>query len=344
MVEQNNRDITPDPKGKGKGKEASAAPPSDAQTAPEDERALHQQSDRDAPPSSSFASRLAASAANLSRTALTPSSATENIRNGATRGKLSPGTTSTSARGSGSYSDTAMYRSSNSVNPGTAMGFSSATGTSTAGGQQYDDFMDAQAQAVFDGPSRPQSSAEVQESNSGTLLVSEYNQHIPSSSGIKSDFQQQEARDGQGVVELLNSLDPDDFDGIHDDLQTYISPKEELSLKRALFDDNHGRPTSNWTRLLDFEPHFLGGGGPTELLQHFGVADVQQARAMWMESWNDVLTSYTDEVWGDLGSLAREAHQEIEEAREHETGATTGPGEMQALQRLRQILAHVRGH
>ncbi|KAK1503186.1 uncharacterized protein CCOS01_17044 [Colletotrichum costaricense] len=343
MVEQNSRDAVSSPSDKGKGKEASTVPPSDVQTAPDDGTALHQQGDRNTPPNSSFASRLTASAASLSRSALTASSATETIRNGTTGAKVSPGTSSYSAQGSGSHRDTATYRSPSSANPGTATGFGSATGLSTAGGQQYEDFMDAQAQAVLDDPSQPQRSAEVQESNSGIVLVSEHTQHTPLSSGIKSDFQIQEANDGLGVVDLLNSLELDGFDVNDDDLQTHISPEEELSLKRALFDDAHGRTASNWTSLLDFQPHFLNGDDPSELLQHFGVADVQQARAMWMESWNDVLTSYTDEVWGDLGSLARQAHQEIEGARGDGTEATTGPDEMQALQRLRQILAHVRG-
>ncbi|KXH33869.1 hypothetical protein CNYM01_05119 [Colletotrichum nymphaeae SA-01] len=343
MVEQNSRDAASSPPGKGKGKEASTIPSSDVQTAPDDGPALHQQGDRDTPPNSSFASRLTASAASLSRTVLTASSATETIRNGTTGAKVSPRTSSYSAQGSGSHRDTATYRSSSSVNPGIATGFSSATGLSTAGGQQYEDFMDAQAQAVLDDSSQPQRSAEVQENNSGTVLVSEHSQHMPPSSGSKSDIQIQEAKDGLGVFDLLNSLESDGFDVNDDDLQAYISPEEELSLRRALFDDAHGRPASNWSSLLDFQPQFLSGDDPSELLQHFGVTDVQQARAMWMESWNHVLTSYTDEVWGDLGSLARQAHQEIEEARGDSTEATTGPGEMQALLRLRQILAHVRG-
>lgn len=343
MAEQNSRDAISSPKGKGKGKEASTAPPSDVQAAPDDGTVLRQQGDRDTPLNSSFASRLTASAASLSRMALTASSATETIRNGTTGAKVSPGTSSYSAQGSGSHRDIATYRSPRSVNTGTVVGFSSATSVSTASGQQYEDFMDAQAQAVLDGHSQPQRSAQVQESNSGTVLVSEYGQHMPLSSGIQSDCQEQEAKDGLGVVELLDSLESDDFDGNDDDLQTSISSEEELSLRRALFDDNHGRPASNWACLLDFQPYFLNGDDPAELLRHFGVADVQQARAMWMDSWKDVLTSYTDEVWGDLGSLARQAHQEIEEARGDGTEATAGPGEMQALQRLRQILAHVRG-
>ncbi|KAK1725819.1 uncharacterized protein BDZ83DRAFT_751454 [Colletotrichum acutatum] len=343
MVEQNSRDAISSPQGKGKGKETSIAPPSDVQPAPGDGTALHQQGDRDAPLNSSFASRLTASAASLSRTALTASSATETIRSGTMGAKVSPGTSSDSAQGSGSHRDTAAYRSPSTMNPSTATGFSSATGLSTAGGQQYQDFMDAQAQAVLDDLSQPQRSAEAQESNSGTVLVSEYSQYMPLSAGTKSDFQKQEVKDGQGVVELLDSLELDDFDVNGDDLQTYISPEEELSLRRALFDEKHKEPAFNWASLLDFQPHFLNGDDPSELLQHFGVADVQQARAMWMESWNDVLTSYTDEVWGDLGSLARQAHQEIEEARGDGTETTTGHGEMQALQRLRQILAHVRG-
>ncbi|OHE91760.1 hypothetical protein CORC01_12934 [Colletotrichum orchidophilum] len=340
MDQQDDREATSRPK--GKGKEASTSPSSAIQTAPNNGRVQHQQGDGDAPSTSSFASRLTASAASLSRAALTARPATETILNEILRVKLSPGTSSSSAQGSGSHRDTATYRSPSSVNPGTLMTFNSSPGISIAGGQHYEDFM--AARAVCKDPSQLRRPAEDQGSNSGTVFISEPSEHNSLPSGTKSDCQEQEARDGLDVGELLNSLDSDGHDATDNDLQTFISPQEEASLRRALFDDSHGRPVANWARLLDFQPHFLEGDNITELVQHFGVDDVLQARAMWMESWNDVLTGYTDEVWGDFGSLAREAHQEIEEACEHGTAATTDPSGMQALQRLRQILAHVRGH
>ncbi|KAF4414087.1 hypothetical protein CFRS1_v008658 [Colletotrichum fructicola] len=101
------------------------------------------------------------------------------------------------------------------------------------------------------------------------------------------------------------------------------------------------RKSSSWTMLLDFQPNLLMGDNLAEIQHHFGDVDPEQAKELWMDSWRDVFTSYTDEVWGDLGSLVREAQKEVEKAREH--GQGQGRTDMKALQRLRQILAHVRG-
>jgi hypothetical protein len=73
---------------------------------------------------------------------------------------------------------------------------------------------------------------------------------------------------------------------------------------------------------------------------HFGAVDADEARQTWISQWSRLLTSYQDEVWGDLGDLVEEARTEVqrmEEARPDEK-----PQEPKALLRLRAILGHLR--
>ncbi|KAH8593331.1 hypothetical protein B0O99DRAFT_220016 [Bisporella sp. PMI_857] len=63
------------------------------------------------------------------------------------------------------------------------------------------------------------------------------------------------------------------------------------------------------------------------------VAGIQ----LWRRQWEAVLTGYTDEVWGGLLPLVKEARKEIEEVHEGE-----GSEEPVALRRLRGILGHLR--
>ncbi len=64
-------------------------------------------------------------------------------------------------------------------------------------------------------------------------------------------------------------------------------------------------------------------------------------RSAWIDQWSQVLTSYQDEVWGELDSLVREARDEVRKLGEVEQSAPAP--EPKALIRLRAILGHLRG-
>jgi len=57
---------------------------------------------------------------------------------------------------------------------------------------------------------------------------------------------------------------------------------------------------------------------------------------VWRTQWEGVLGRYTDEVWGDLLPLVREARKEVEDIIEGK-----GTEEPVALRRLKGILGHL---
>ncbi|KAH6895098.1 hypothetical protein B0T10DRAFT_477052 [Thelonectria olida] len=167
--------------------------------------------------------------------------------------------------------------------------------------------------------------------------------HHPSSS-----VTEQEKADGAAVVSLLdgpsNELDAVLL-GAHDDLENDdgLDPATVNKLRDALFNSSHLE--SRWDDMLNFTPAFLGrpGASAEDTLLHLGTSDPEEARRIWLHQWSDVLSSYTDQVWGDLGPLAEDARKEVEELTSNEA-IPDRPAQTKALDRLRQILAHVRGH
>ncbi|KAI0430955.1 hypothetical protein F5Y09DRAFT_306286 [Xylaria sp. FL1042] len=144
--------------------------------------------------------------------------------------------------------------------------------------------------------------------------------------------------DGSDVVDLLETglvLEADDDD------VPYMTNDELSTLRRALFGE--GPPTgTGWNEVLDFVPEFISHHGNDEqLAQHLGVSNAVEARDIWFNQWGIVLSSYTDEVWGDLGPLVTAARQELQRASTTPEGATANS--LHAVRRLQQILAHVRG-
>lgn len=156
-----------------------------------------------------------------------------------------------------------------------------------------------------------------------------------------SSLERQQLEDGSDVVNLLSMPDDDMDFGLEDDS---LSPDEAERLRAALFSSHAPSPRSGWDALLDFVPSFISR--PEESsgrLQYTGTRDPVAARDTWLQQWDDVLSSYTDEVWGDLGPLVTAARAEVDELA-HETSPGLPSGETKALDRLRLILAHVRGH
>ncbi|KAG9253536.1 uncharacterized protein F5Z01DRAFT_637280 [Emericellopsis atlantica] len=156
-----------------------------------------------------------------------------------------------------------------------------------------------------------------------------------------------EARDGSGVLELLSSADALEEVYSMSENDDSVDPQAADMLRKALFEAPGSRNVP-WDHLLNFEPDFISTpkGDSNEAFNQLGTNDVDEAREMWVDQWRDVLSSYTDEVWGALEPLVVAARQEVEAAagasdtvhKDNNLKASNG-----ALQRLRMILAHVRG-
>ncbi|KAH8676374.1 hypothetical protein BX600DRAFT_202429 [Xylariales sp. PMI_506] len=131
-----------------------------------------------------------------------------------------------------------------------------------------------------------------------------------------------------------------------------ISKDESLALKEALFGIapahvTNAWQTPDWSNILDFFPEYIANGtsgwGYGEIAQHLGVSDVDQAKQIWVDQWQDVLSNYTDVVWGDLGALVDEARDQIQKIQSgNSDDSEAGLSGMKAVRRLQQILAHIR--
>ncbi len=160
---------------------------------------------------------------------------------------------------------------------------------------------------------------------------------------------EQERHDGSAVVDLLSQAD-DDAPTFHE--EPSISEGELETLRRAPLSD--GPPSaSGWDNMLNFIPDFVRSdpdGGYTQghhdswkaeqTRSTLGLAHSPEAAHVWLEQWQDVLRKYTDEVWGDLTPLVRQAREEVAEL---ETQPGRPSPDVTALLRLRQILGHIRG-
>lgn len=181
--------------------------------------------------------------------------------------------------------------------------------------------------------------------SSGPTLIAEQHRPWPTKS---SSVAEQELRDGAAVVQLLDGpsdeldavvFSPDDR--LDDD---GLTPQAAANLREALFSPTGNQSQQRWDSLLNFTPDFVNDPGASldaQLL--LGTADPVEARSIWLHQWGDVLSAYTDHVWGDLEPLAAQARKEVEQLTSKDQVSDQAP-ESKALDRLRQILAHVRGH
>ncbi|KAG8409479.1 hypothetical protein J3459_017472 [Metarhizium acridum] len=156
--------------------------------------------------------------------------------------------------------------------------------------------------------------------------------------GKDKSVTEQEALDGSDVVHFLSRPETGDLPISEEPGE--MTPSEAARLRAALFGSGSSWPF--WDQLLNFSPAFVveveGCGRDAD--SYMGTSDVGLARSTWLRHWNDVLSSYTDEVWGDLAPLATEAKEELQQytqTQESLEASTT------ALNRLRLILNHVRG-
>lgn len=151
---------------------------------------------------------------------------------------------------------------------------------------------------------------------------------------IYGSVAEQESRDGEDVLVLLaqNGATEETFEPSPDDesLDWGLSA-EQLSQLRAMTQDlfppieAHGIVDPDHP--LNLAPNFDGTYGHSpDLIES------------WREQWDGVLNYYTDEVWGDLLPLVKEARREVEDLQ-------NGPSRTEqpkALRRLGAILGHLR--
>ncbi|KAI1079409.1 hypothetical protein F5B20DRAFT_163001 [Whalleya microplaca] len=152
--------------------------------------------------------------------------------------------------------------------------------------------------------------------------------------------------DGLDVVKFLDSGYDEVWTEAPEDV---LVGNERTSLRRHLFEDESmNRPAyeqRRWAETLNFFPDFVWGSnsqcGSAELLNHLGTTDPEEARNIWISQWQDVLSNYTDAVWGDLGPLVDAAREELDNLSK--PSGERLPDQPKALRRLQQILSHVRG-
>lgn len=300
-------------RGKGKGKEAAT----DA---------------RQPDAGGSIVSRISKSAADLSRSIISPAPTTRDLAHVVASGK--PGSPSSSKH-------VAQEGSLSAAPPTSGIRSRQTEAHTTAEEQSFSDFLDSTSTVV---PAEPAALEPVsQEATGGSPGPST---HRDMEAVAASSVPEQQERDGLGVVHLLSRGEEGvpNYEG-----ETVVSEKELRSLRQALFGGGFPAQLSanDWDNALNFVPGFLrdsgaGSQGPdasADRYLHLRVTDPAEAGSLWLEQWNRVLTSYTDEVWGDLGDIVKRAQTEIEQVRQ---GNYFQPTTAPAVQELRSILTHVR--
>ncbi|OTB01497.1 hypothetical protein M426DRAFT_323388 [Hypoxylon sp. CI-4A] len=149
------------------------------------------------------------------------------------------------------------------------------------------------------------------------------------------------ATDGMDVVGLLSS----GYDEV-EEASMSLQDNEEAALRHRLFEASQtlGPPTQKgqWEDALNFFPDSKSGSnGLQEYAELLGISDLEEAKKIWVDQWQRVLSSYTDEVWGDLSPLVHQAQEELQDlSNPHEGDPSSKP---KALRRLQQILSHLGG-
>jgi hypothetical protein len=156
-------------------------------------------------------------------------------------------------------------------------------------------------------------------------------------------LEKQQQNDGEAVLAILS------HPGLAtDSLVTFqgeaafdwpLSPERKSALLADI--KEHGR-------FFDRLPGTVSNAGPfTSFIDNIGEEsffyfgrriEQEEAQQAWMGEWGEVLTHYTDEVWGDLLPLVKEAREEFEAMK----GTTMGQQPPKALRRLGLILSHLR--
>ncbi|KAI2616447.1 hypothetical protein GGS26DRAFT_578253 [Hypomontagnella submonticulosa] len=149
------------------------------------------------------------------------------------------------------------------------------------------------------------------------------------------------ATDGMDVVNLLESgyVEVEDTDA-------FLTGTGQESLRHHLFEDGDtwkdGLDRRQWENTLNFFPNPTSNDNDIQAYADLlGTHDLEEAKTIWINQWQRVLSSYTDEVWGELGPLVKVARDELTDLSRPDGEAS--PSHLKALHRLRQILNHIRG-
>jgi hypothetical protein len=152
---------------------------------------------------------------------------------------------------------------------------------------------------------------------------------------------EQEKHDGEDVLAILSEQgDPQgSFEAPQEDRDDYDwgLSAEQLSELRSMTNELFPPPEAHGPispdHPLNLVPAFTAESDSSR-------SDSAAAREIWRDQWEGVLTRYTDEVWGRLLPLVKEARKEVEELQ-NDLSATNQP---KALRRLGAILGHLRNH
>lgn len=306
--------------------------------------ATREESDQDArrqadDDSSSVMARLGRSAAGLSRSVFqnTPS-ATNDLANMASSGKVEA---SSAGNKPETLAETLSAAPASSSAGGGVFRSGQAEAHVAAEETAFSDFLDNQSVFV---PGEPVGFEKAWRSADRTIPARP--DDGSSRTADMSSVAEQQERDGVEVVRLLAQTEEEmpEYEG-----QMKLSEQELQNLRQALFED--GSPAqvsaSDWNNILNFIPDFLRGreGNPDwtgiaeSRFMNLGVSETAEAGQLWLEDWNRVLTSYHDEVWGDLSDLVKEAQQEVQQMRDDRKAQAV---DVMALGRLQTILTRVR--
>lgn len=290
------------------------------------------------PEAESIMARVGRSAAGLSQSVLHSKPTASDVTSLSSSGKAGP-SSSNEPRALGEASSTAARAGT----AGSTGGFRSAQADAHAAAQEaaFSDFLDGTP--AFVATEQTGLDQAWQRASGGASEVTG-TQATPRLEGAHSVAEQQ-AQDGVEVVRLLSQVTAEapDFEA-----GPTVTEEEMKNLRQALFEEGASAQISatDWNNMLNFVPDFLlgeadglGPGASGSSHMHLGVNEPAEAGQIWLEQWNRVLTGYTDEVWGDLGSLVEEARSEVAQMRDtKDEPATRAP----AVRQLRTILTRVR--
>ena len=154
--------------------------------------------------------------------------------------------------------------------------------------------------------------------------------HVHDSRDQERTVAEQEARDGEDVLAILSSpaVLEDDFEDLPEDADyDWGLSSDQLIQIRAMAREIFPPP----------KPHVgVAADHPLNMNPTF-EGEPSEAGGNWREQWDGVLTRYTDEVWGGLLPLVKQARQEMAEIRNEEIMKEKPT----ALRRLEAILGHL---
>jgi hypothetical protein len=209
--------------------------------------------------------------------------------------------------------------------------------------QEFSSFFDGtdtfmpSAQTVGDGPENG-----VDEAFEYAWIRSRAGRHDPNEIQASTSMEMQESQDGEAVLAILSGQN-----GEYDQFELPLED-EELALRWNLSSHELAQLGAfpGWI-YTPFEPHStISRNNPLNLTAGFEDhtmvrPDTTQqsplARDHWQDQWEGVLTRYTDEVWGDLLPLVKEARKEVKDMQR----VSVIDEEPKTLRRLRGILAHL---